>query len=199
MGASPDRIVGRGALLDLHVICSFVFCVHLMASQLARAYAKRRGSHAHEGPTSRLLMCFYTFSLLVAVAGVGVQVLARSSGYGHLVLSHTPTWATFLIAVLYQCLLFLCTRVARQNCTLGELAMIGGVGTALWQETVISTMARLVPSYAQYYFREPSAIVLGQLALVAGMLLIGLVLSPLLVLSRNLAPVSYTHLRAHET
>ena len=187
VGASPDRIVGRGALLDLHVICAFVFCVHLMASQLARAYSKRRGSHAHEGPTSRLLMCFYTFSLLVAVAGVGVQVLARSSGYGHLVLSHTPTWATFLIAVLYQCLLFLCTRVARQNCTLGELAMIGGVGTALWQETVISTMARLVPSYAQYYFREPSAIVLGQLALVAGMLLIGLVLSPLLVLSRNLA------------
>lgn len=184
---SPDRVVGRGALLDLHVICSLVFCIHLMASQMARTFSKRHGWYALEVHTSRLFMCFYTFSLMVGMAVVGVQMLARTSGHGHLFFSHTPTWATFTVAVLYQCLLYLCTRVAQQNCTLGELAIICAVGTALFQETVISTIARLVPTYAQYYFREPSAIVFCQLAVVAGMLLIGIVLSPLLVLSRNLA------------
>lgn len=187
LDVSVDRLVGHGALLDLHVICAALLCTHVFASSWLRAYRAKRRITMQETHSTQAFMYFHGFALAVSALLMGVQLVCQASGYGRLCLSSTPAWATFTTAMLYQTKLYITTRVARQNCTLGELAIVCAIGTAMFSEAIIATVARLVPFYQRYYFREPSAIVFGQLALIVGMLLIGLLTSPLLVLSRNLA------------
>lgn len=182
-----DRLVGHGALLDVHVICAAILCIHVFSSSCMRVYRAKRSITMQEMRSSQAFMCFHGFALAISALLTGVQMVCQASGYGRFCLSSTPKWATFTTAMLYQSQLYITTRVARQNCTLGELAIVCAIGTAMFSEAIIVTVARLVPFYTRFYFREPSAIVFSQLALVVGMLLIGLLMSPLLVLSRNLA------------
>lgn len=182
-----DPVQGRSTLLDLHVLCALILGIHICVSSCVRAYCKRRAHHWKSLPPGKSFLIFHAFALILSSVCMSVQIVCRATGHAHWLLASMPTWMTFTTALLFQNQLYMVTRVAHQNCTLGELSIICAVGTALFHEAVIVTMARLMPPYAKYFFREPSAIMYCQLALIVGMFLIGYVLSPLLVLSRNLA------------
>lgn len=184
-----DRLRGRGGLVDLHVLCAALIGVHVLLSSFSRRQRKRLGRHLgiETLPMVHAFLYYHVFGVVLALSFSAAHVAMRMLGYHAYFLADLPTWAVFTISISFQCHMYLWTRVAQRNCTLGELAIICALITAMFHEALVATMARLVPSQASMLFREPSAVLVYQLALMVGMLVIGALLSPLLVLSRNLA------------
>ena len=184
-----DRLQGRGSLVDLHIFCAILMGVHVLASTIMRRRRKRDGARLRIEELSpvQAFTYYHGFGLALALICTGAHIVARLCGWGAWFFADTPSWAIVAIALNFQTQMYVWTRVAQQNCTLGELAIVCTLSTAMFHEATIVTIARLVPSYGRILFREPSTMLMYHLALMIGMLVIGAVLSPLLILSRNLA------------
>lgn len=80
-------------------------------------------------------------------------------------------------------------RLARRGFTIGELGLVATGATAVFMEAVNLTRARIWPLTTPFVktYRSPTPLLIYQIALIPGAFLTGFLLSPLLVLSRNLA------------
>ncbi|KAG9049765.1 hypothetical protein FS837_009181 [Tulasnella sp. UAMH 9824] len=107
---------------------------------------------------------------------------------------------TALISFTYQFIIYVMVRLARRGFTLGELGLVAQGATALFMESVALTTARIWPITSQFIrtYRSPSPLLVFQIALIPGAFLTGFLLSPILVLSRNLAQKPSHRLRYPE-
>ncbi|CDZ97349.1 dolichol kinase [Phaffia rhodozyma] len=108
----------------------------------------------------------------------------------------------FLSSLFHQFSMYVCVRLARKGFTLGELGIVSQFSTALFMETINLTRARvslrfLTTAYFQTY-RLPTPLLIFQLALLPGSFLVGILLSPLLVLSRYISQRPVRRLRYPE-
>ena len=189
LGVQNDPVLGRCSAVDLQMLCAALMGFHVLASSIARRLRKRQGRHLPIEELSGLqaFAYFHGFCVVLALLFTGVHVGLRYAGLGRFFFAAMPSWMILALSLSFQLQLYIWTRVAQQNCTIGELAILCTTTTAIFHEAWIMTMARLVPSYVTMYLREPTVLLVYQMALIVGMFLLGLVLSPLLVLSRNLA------------
>ena len=185
-----DAVAARSALVDVQLLCASLACIHVLGASFWRRSAKRSGRHlsSEELPPTLAFSYFHSFALFMSLAFVVLQLAARAAHAPTLMLAHLPPWAVFLAASLYQTGIYMLTRIAQRNFTLGELAIVASIGTAALLEVVAVTKARLTPQFvATLVFREPTVLLVFQQALIFGTILIGFMLSPILVLSRVLA------------
>lgn len=107
---------------------------------------------------------------------------------------------TALISFAYQFIIYVMVRLARRGFTLGELGLVAQGATALFMESVALTTAQIWPITTHFIrtYRSPTPLLVFQIALIPGAFLTGFLLSPLLVLSRNLAQKPLHRLRHPE-
>jgi len=100
-------------------------------------------------------------------------------------------------SLFYQFTLYVAIRLAHRGFTVGELGILAFGGTVLFVELVNVTTARIWPVTTPFIktYRLPTPLLLFQIALIPGSLLTGLLLSPLLALSRNIARKPVRRLR----
>lgn len=184
-----DPLLGRCSAVDLQILCAALMGFHVLASSISRRLRKRQGRHLPIEELSGLqaFAYFHGFCAALALLFTGIHMALRAAGLGRYFFANLPSWMVLAVSLSFQLQLYIWTRVAQQNCTIGELAILSASTMSLFHEACVMTMARLIPSYAVMYQREPTVLLVYHLALIVGMLLVGLVLSPLLVLSRNLA------------
>lgn len=94
-----------------------------------------------------------------------------------------------LVSLAYQFIVYVMVRLARRGFTLGELGLVAQGATALFMESVNLTTARISPIATPYIktYRSATPLLIFQIALIPGAFLTGFFLSPILVISRNLA------------
>lgn len=94
-----------------------------------------------------------------------------------------------VIGLTFQFIIYVMVRLARRGFTLGELGLVAQGATAIFMESVYLTSARIWPVTTELIktYRTPTPLLLFQIALIPGAYLTGFLLSPILVLSRNLA------------
>ena len=102
-----------------------------------------------------------------------------------------------IASLFYQFSLYVCVRLARRGFTLGELGIVCHAATTLFMETVNVTRNKIRVLQTPYIktYRLPTPLLAFQLALIPGSLLAGFLLSPLLVLARNIAQKPVHRLR----
>ncbi|CAG8673303.1 4625_t:CDS:2, partial [Scutellospora calospora] len=90
--------------------------------------------------------------------------------------------------IFYQTSLYSIALLLKKNFTFGELAVVAQAITLLAVELWVITARKFklvkIPSLNRHF---PTEITIFQVALILGMFLIGIILSPLLIYSRNLA------------
>lgn len=179
----------RSAMLDTHIIFGTVIGIHILATTWHRRQSKRQGKHMQiENMPAFTAFAYYVAFALGVTALIGaIKTALYFSGQSRLLFGTLSIWETMVDALLFQCSVYAWTRIARQNCTLGELSMACIFNTTLLLEAIYLTFSKLGTPSVVKTFRTPSVLLAYQLALVVGMLLIGLLLSPLLALSRVLA------------
>jgi dolichol kinase len=94
-----------------------------------------------------------------------------------------------LTSQFFQFALYAMVRLARQGMTVGELGFIAQGATVIFLEAVNFAFAKVLsPNFETFRtYRAPTPLLIYQHALLPGPLLIGLLLSPLLYLSRHTA------------
>jgi dolichol kinase len=102
-----------------------------------------------------------------------------------------------IASLFYQFSLYVCVRLARRGFTLGELGIVCHAATTLFMETVNVTRNKIRILQTPYIktYRLPTPLLFFQLALIPGSLLAGFLLSPLLILARNIAQKPVHRLR----
>ncbi|QRV75082.1 dolichol kinase [Ceratobasidium sp. AG-Ba] len=143
----------------------------------------------------------------VASRRVLVQVISLNTlvlfAHMHLVYKAEMSSLDILCSTFFfQTSLYLMIRMARRAFTLGEAVLVAHGATTLFLETINISVIKQWPASGNYVrtFRDPSPLLVFQLALLPGTLLIGFLLSPLLALSRHIARRPRLRLRApHQT
>lgn len=137
------------------------------------------------------------------VTGGCIIVKIATAYIGHGVWSDMSPSDIVIATLFYQFSLYVCVRLARRGFTLGELAVVCNAATALFMETVNMTRMKVSSRVVKWTiadwqiqilrtpyiktYRLPTPLLTFQLALIPGSLLAGILLSPLLYLSRHLA------------
>lgn len=165
---------------DLHALVSQTILTHIV---IAAWQQKRVGPRFEERRAVPALCSSYVLSSLLVLC---VSLAAKALG-GGVFFANLHYSQVFIGSALCQGTLLMWSRVGQRNFTLGELAVSCGFIVLMSFETVSLTASSLWPAVRLYVCREPTVILAFQLALIVGMLLIGFLLSPLLVLSRSLA------------
>ena len=121
-----DAVAARSALVDVQLLCASLACIHVLGASFWRRSAKRSGRHLsiEELPPTLAFSYFHSFALFMSLAFVVLQLAARAAHAPTLMLAHLPPWAVFLAASLYQTGIYMLTRIAQRNFTLGELAIL---------------------------------------------------------------------------
>lgn len=189
LGVQNDPVLGRCSAVDVQMLCAALMGFHVLASSISRRLRKRQGRHLpiEELSGPHAFVYFHGFCVVLALLFTGVHMALRAAGLGRYFFASMPSYMILAVSLSFQLQLYIWTRVAQQNCTIGELAILCSTTTIIFHEAWVMSMVRLVPSYVSLYLREPTVLLVFHMALIVGMLLVGLVLSPLLVLSRNLA------------
>ncbi|CAE6409999.1 unnamed protein product [Rhizoctonia solani] len=189
-------VSSRRTFLQCTFLNTLVLLAHIYAAGSQRNWPKPENT-PHVG---RQVLLFVAFAVCLTAASIGVYEAARVLEVGFWdAISHLDViCSTFF----FQIALYVSVRLARRALTLGELVLIGHGATALFLETLNISIIKQWPRSAAYVktFREPSPLLVFQLALLPGSILIGFLLSPLLALSRHIARRPRLRLRApHQT
>lgn len=173
-------LAAKAVHVDLQSLCAFTILLHICISTWER---RRVGPVYEERRTvPALFISYVTASLATAAVSLGAKALSQ----GHF-LANLHYAEIVIISTLCQSTVLLWTRVGQRNFTLGELSASSSFAVMMAFEAISLTSASLWSTVPLRVFREPTALLAYQLALSVGMLLIGFLLSPLLVLSRTLA------------
>ncbi|KAF5367129.1 hypothetical protein D9758_003996 [Tetrapyrgos nigripes] len=187
-------ILSRYNLVDLANLCSTIFLLHICASWWLEARyrggasnvldAERRSVPRGEG---RRLSYFALFTLATSLAMIALRLGLEKASLG--IWQHLSWLEVAISSTFFQCTLYGSVRLAHRGFTLGELGTVSFGGTALFMEFLNITRAKIWPLATPFIktFRLPTPLLIFQTALVAGSLLTGFALSPLLVLSRSIA------------
>ncbi|CEL55447.1 dolichol kinase [Rhizoctonia solani AG-1 IB] len=189
-------VSSRRAFLQCTFLNTLVLLAHLYAASSRRNWPKPENT-PHGG---RQVLLFIGFAgCLTVVSGVFYEAArVLELGIWDAISRLDVICSTFF----FQIALYVSVRLARRALTLGELVLIGHGATALFLETLNISIVKQWPRSAAYVktFREPSPLLVFQLALLPGSILIGFLLSPLLALSRHIARRPRLRLRApHQT
>lgn len=189
-------ISSRRALLQCISLNTFILLAHMYAANSQRNWPRPENT-PHQG---RRILLFVGFSaFLTAVSYVIYEVTeALEWGLWNEISRLDVVCSTFF----FQTTLYVMIILARRAFTLGELVLVAHGATTLFLETLHLSIIKQWPNSAGYIktFREPSPLLVFQLALLPGSLLIGFLLSPLLALSRHIARRPRLRLRApHQT
>ncbi|KAG7089841.1 hypothetical protein E1B28_011486 [Marasmius oreades] len=188
-----DLAVMCSSILLLHICCSW--CLEHQYSSSANIDGERKSVPRSEG---RRLLFYVTFTIGVSFSVVALKVAFQLLSWGfwqHL------TWLEVAVSSLfYQFTLYVAVRLAHRSFTLGELGVVAYGGTALFMELLNVTRARIWPQATPFVktFRLPTPLLVFQIALVAGSFLTGFILSPFLILSRQIAQRPIRRLRYPE-
>ncbi|PKI85649.1 dolichol kinase [Malassezia vespertilionis] len=182
----------RRVLMDKVVLYGTVIGIHVCASAWHPRRNKTHGRHFTVESLSKAkqFAFFLTFALCVSI-GIGVAKWSLGAlGYPTILYGDLSVWKTSADTFLFQCVVYVFTRVARQNFTIGELGIASSLLTPLLSEAFSVTAYKLAQRPSMYDLsvaRAPTALMAFQHALIIGIALIGLLLSPVLALSRVLA------------
>ncbi|THV02843.1 hypothetical protein K435DRAFT_748744 [Dendrothele bispora CBS 962.96] len=187
-------ILSRYNLVDLANLCSTVFLLHVCASWWLEGRYRGGASNVLDAerrsvPRSeiRRLTYFALFTLGTSLTMVALRLGLEVASLG--IWQHLSYLEVAVISSFFQCTLYGAVRLAHRGFTLGELGMVAFGGTAMFMEFLNFTKAKIWPLTTPFIktFRLPTPLLIFQTALVAGSLLTGFALSPLLVLSRSIA------------
>ncbi|KAF8301039.1 hypothetical protein DL93DRAFT_2102769 [Clavulina sp. PMI_390] len=192
-------IQSRYALLQITSLCSFILSAHVVMS----AIRQRRLALLGRKDTTILppresqrmaMLVFFTASLTTGLAVAGGFLESLNLWNPWLDLSRREI---VLVSILYQALLYALVRMGGGGFTLGEAGLVAQAVTGLLLETLNLTQFLIHPTTTPYIktFRFPTPLLTYQLALIIGSLLCGLILSPILVLSRSIAQQPLRRLR----
>ncbi|CAD6884197.1 unnamed protein product [Tilletia controversa] len=178
---TSTRILSRCGLLNMQNLISTIFFAHVAAARYLRKPDTLPRS------TSAKVQSFALFAVSVASLLSGLHIAARN--YNFPIWAELEDWEFIVIACMYQVDLFIVTRLARRNFTIGELGIVAQLGATIALETVHLTVSKLWPMATPFVksYRHPTPLIIFQLALTAGAFLVGFLLSPILYLSRHLA------------
>lgn len=188
--SAEDVVRGRRAMLDVYTLFGLVIGLHILGTTWHRKQSKRQGLHLQieNMPGGTVFAYYIAFALGVTALIALLKGVLSFCGWKSVLLGDLTITQVAVDAILFQLGLYSWTRVARQNFTLGELSIACTFNTTLILEAIILTMYKLAPVPELIVaYRTPSVVYAYQLALIVGMMLVGLVLSPLLALSRVLA------------
>ncbi|KAF8666655.1 dolichol kinase [Rhizoctonia solani] len=184
-------VSSRRGFLQCTFLNTLVLLVHMYSASSRRNWPKPENT-PHGG---RQVLLFVVFAVCLTAASTAIYEVDRVMQLGF--------WDGALARVSdLHIALYVSVRLARRALTLGELAFIGHGATALFLETLNISIIKQWPHSAAYVktFREPSPLLVFQLALLPGSILVGFLLSPLLALSRHIARRPRLRLRApHQT
>ncbi|GAA5891239.1 hypothetical protein JCM6882_004632 [Rhodosporidiobolus microsporus] len=182
LSAARALFAARHALVLLTALNALVLLLHLFLARTVLRIERLPKSNAKR---------FFGFMALAAgvsgCVGVGVGVVNYVSP-SPLPLSPLESLAS---SFLQQSSFYIVSRLARRGFTLGELNTMTSAGNALCLEFWRLSRARWY--YKRHHpsipptFRAPTPVVAFQAVLIPGAFLSGFLLSPLLVLSRNIA------------
>ncbi|KAF9453468.1 hypothetical protein P691DRAFT_792535 [Macrolepiota fuliginosa MF-IS2] len=191
--ASQALLLSRYSLVNLSTLCSTILLLHLCASWwFERRYSK--SLYAKEGERTSVprsegwRVWYYTlFTIALTAATVTLRMILNQHQIG--IWQHLTIFETAVASFFFQFCLYVALRMAHRGFSLGELGVVCFGGTALWLEFLNLTIARLWPITTPFIrtYRLPTPLLTFQVALVAGSLLTGFLLSPFLILSRNYA------------
>ncbi|KAG5645550.1 hypothetical protein DXG03_005825 [Asterophora parasitica] len=192
--------LSRYGLVDLATFCSAILLLHICASWWLEArYSTGNttiGERASVPRSEGLRSWYYILFTLVVSAGIfGVKLLLQSQGWG--IWQHLNHFEIIFSALFYQFTLYMAIRLAHRGFTLGELGLVCFGGTALSLEFLNITIARIWPVTTPFIktYRLPTPLLIFQLALIAGSFFTGILLSPVLILSRHIAQRPVRRLR----
>ncbi|KAG6850685.1 hypothetical protein H0H93_009843 [Arthromyces matolae] len=179
-------IRARYNLVDLGTLCSTILLLHVCASWYHEARYSRRGNAAEGERTSvprseaRRSLYYILFTLAVTCGIFALKVYLQSRNLG-----------------IWEHLSYFEVIFSHRGFTLGELGLVCFGGIALCMEFFNITKPRIWPIATPFYktYRLPTPLLIFQIALIAGALLTGFLLSPLLVLSRHIAQRPVRRLR----
>ncbi|TFK72969.1 hypothetical protein BDN72DRAFT_876194 [Pluteus cervinus] len=185
--------LSRLSLVDLSTFCSSILLLHICSSWLLENQV-RKSSHAPEGerpsvPRSEALRSWYyvLFTLAVSLAAWITKLGLEKLDFG--IWQNLNPVEIIVASLFYQFALYVAIRLAHRSFTLGELGLVCFGGTALFMEFLNITSYKIWPITTPYIktYRLLTPLLIFQMALVAGSLLTGFILSPFLVLSRHIA------------
>ncbi|KZO89897.1 hypothetical protein CALVIDRAFT_547708 [Calocera viscosa TUFC12733] len=194
----------RRNMFEMASLCSFLISIHFELSRRADIRMVREKEEGVKGRRSlhkselRRFGSYVGIVLITSSIAVGVKTAATTTG--SYLWTELSMFDVIIVSLFYQFCLYVMIRLARRGFTLGELCFVAQCATALTMETTNLTISRIWPISTPYIktFRLPTPLLIYQLALIPGCLLAGFLLSPLLVLSRNIAQKPLHRLRFPE-
>ncbi|KAF8920229.1 hypothetical protein CPB85DRAFT_1429038 [Mucidula mucida] len=194
-------ILSRYNLINVSTLCGSILLFHICTSRwLEDRYLKKRvlpeGERGSVPRREGLRSWYYVlFAVVVSLSSLTAKFVLQRIESG--LWLHLSLFEVLLVALFYQFALYVCLRLAHRVFTLGELGLVCFGGTALLMEFVNINKARLWPLTTPFIktYRVPTPLLIFQMALVAGSLFSGFLLSPILVLSRHIAQRPVRRLR----
>ncbi|TIA93649.1 hypothetical protein E3P99_00091 [Wallemia hederae] len=178
-------ISSRRSLVGLSLAMSFTTAAHVVFTNFVTPKKKSGG---------RQFVHFTLFSYSVSTLITLVVALVRSYS-DQTYFSDLDTLECFAATVFFQFTLLVISKLGKKGFTLGELVVSSGLGTGLFVEVLNLTRWKIGMLASLKTYRLPTPLVVLQLALIPGSFLIGFLLSPLLVLSRNISQKPLHRLR----
>ncbi|KAI0671525.1 hypothetical protein C8Q78DRAFT_972954 [Trametes maxima] len=191
----------RRYLVSQSTFCATLLLVHVCASWVTEA-RHRRKLVVPDGEVSsvprkegRRTYLYILFTISVTLWILCVRIALKEMRLG--IWQSMSYFEVVTSAMFYQFSLYISVRLAHRGFTFGELGLVAFGATVLFVELVNLTIAKLWPMSTPYIktFRLPTPLLIFQIALIAGSLLTGFLLSPLLYLSRHIAQRPVRRLR----
>ncbi|KAF9000612.1 hypothetical protein BDQ17DRAFT_656459 [Cyathus striatus] len=178
-------LLSRYALVNLGTYCSAILLFHVCASWWLEGRYRKKAS-VPDGERSsvprsegRRAWFYILFSVVVSLGSLSMKIILGRQSSG--------IW--LIASLFYQFALYMALRLAHRGFTLGELGLVCFGGTAICLEFLNLTIARIWPVTTAFIrtYRLPTPLLIFQISLIVGSFLTGFLLSPFLVLSRNIA------------
>ncbi|KAG9076267.1 hypothetical protein FS749_011979 [Ceratobasidium sp. UAMH 11750] len=196
LNETQATVASRRALVQCMSLNTLLLFAHMYAASNLRSWPRPENT-PQEG---RRVILFVLFSGCLTLASLWFYEASRAAGWTFL--NEISSLDLICSTFFFQTSLYVMVRMARRAFTMGEVVLVAHGATALFLETINISIIKQWPTSGNYIrtFREPSPLLVFQLALLPGTLLIGFLLSPLLALSRHIARRPRLRLRApHQT
>ncbi|KAH9856541.1 hypothetical protein C2E23DRAFT_865957 [Lenzites betulinus] len=191
----------RRYLVSQSTLCATLLIVHVCASWVTEA-RHRRKLVVPEGEVSsvprkegRRTYLYILFTMSVTLWILCVRIAMEEMRLG--IWQNMSYFDVVTSAMFFQFSLYISVRLAHRGFTFGELGLVAFGATIIFMELINLTIAKLWPASTKFIktVRLPNPLLIYQLALIAGSLLTGFLLSPLLYLSRHIAQRPVRRLR----
>ncbi|KAG8873529.1 hypothetical protein FRB98_008907, partial [Tulasnella sp. 332] len=187
-------VLSRRKLVELSVLCSTLLFIHMTYSK----WQQRRRLVRHSSKTAavnefppkkegRRSWLYTKFSVIATLLCLALRLTSDIPFLS--VFANLSYFDVIIISLGFQFIIYVMIRLAYQGFTLGELGLVATGSTAVLMESVNLTKARIWPFTTPFIetYRSPTPLLIYQIALIPGAFLTGFLLSPILVISRNLA------------